>query len=283
MVAIACLNGDWQAPADAKVSVLDRGFMFGDGVYEVIPVYAGKAFTIDRHLTRLENSLSAVRIPNPMDLREWKSLIEEAITRSGEDLASVYLQVTRGPADERSHVYPAHPEPTVLVMVSPAPRLQRDAVDALEMITLDDFRWSRGHIKTTSLIAAGMLKNEAVARGADDAILLRDGHVTEATSSNVFLVLGGKLVTPPKNNVVLHGITRDLVIELAVEGGLEVVERPVSASELEAAEEIFITSSIHEAWPIGRLDGTTIGNGEGGVLWQQVDRLFQSYKAAVSA
>ncbi|MDZ7683741.1 MAG: aminotransferase class IV [Gammaproteobacteria bacterium] len=263
--------------------MLDRGFMFGDGVYEVIPVYAGKAFTLDRHLARLDNSLGAVRIPNPMGIREWKSLIGEAITRSSEDLASAYVQVTRGLASHRSHIYPENPEPTVLVMVSPAPQLKRDRVDSLEMITLDDFRWSRGHIKTTSLIAAGMLKNEAVARGADDAILVRDGHVTEATASNVFLAVGGKLVTPPKNNVVLHGITRDLVIELAVEGGLEVVERPVSASELDEADEIFITSSTHEAWPVGRLNGNTIGNGEGGVLWQEVDRLFQSYKAAVSA
>lgn len=280
MPAISFLNGTWQAPEDAKISVLDRGFMFGDGVYEVIPVYNKHPFGLARHLKRLDNSLAEVDIPSPRTDAEWAELIDEAIERSEETIASVYIQVTRGIAPKRDHRFPETPVPTVLVIVSPAPLLERKAITPLNIITMDDFRWARGHIKTISLIAAGMLRNEAIARGADDAILVKDGRVTEATASNIFIAKDGVLITPPKSNHLLHGITRDVVVEVARDSGITVEEREVALAELETADEIMISSSIHEIWPVGTLDGRTIGNGEGGVMWQQLDKLFQAAKLA---
>ena len=184
-MAISYLNGSWQPIEEARVSVLDRGFMFGDGIYEVIPVYAGKVFTLHRHLLRLANSLAEIQLKNPLSMAAWTTLTEEAVTRSGETTAYVYIQVTRGLASKRDHAYP-NVEPTVLVMVYHSPILERQEVRPYKMITLEDFRWSRGHIKSVSLMAAGMLKNAALSQGADDAILIRDGLVMEATASNIF-------------------------------------------------------------------------------------------------
>jgi D-alanine transaminase len=280
MTAISYLNGSWQAPEEAKVSVLDRGFMFGDGVYEVIPVYNARPFAVDRHLARLGNSLREVGLPSPMTDAEWQALMVEGVERSGETTASIYLQVTRGVAPAREHRYPAKPRPTVLLMVSPSQLLERTKVEPLEMITLEDFRWARGHIKTTSLIASGLLRNEAIARGADDAILIKDGRVTEATASNVFIAKDGVVITPPKSNHLLHGITRDVILELARRNRVEVQEREITPAELEAADEIMITSSTHEIWPVGRLDGRAVGNGAAGVVWRQLDGLFQEFKLA---
>ncbi len=281
MPAVACLNGVWQAPNDARVSVLDRGFMFGDGVYEVIPAYQGKPFTLERHLKRLGASLDEIRIRNPMDDAAWTKLIHDAVERCAESPAYVYVQVTRGVAEIRSHEYPANAEPTVLVMAWHAPILSRESIRPYRATVMDDFRWSRGHIKSVSLIAAGMLKNEAIANGYDDAILVRDGLVTESTAANVFIALDGKLVTPPKSNLLLHGITRDLIVELCQDNGVELEEREITVAELEAADEVMISSSGHEIWPVGELDGKPVGNGAAGALWQQVDDLFQAYKAEV--
>ena len=169
-------------------------------------------------------------------------------------------------------------DPTVLVMVYEAPILERKQVAPLTLITLDDFRWSRGHLKTVSLIAAGMLKNEALSRGANDAVLVRDGWITEATAANVFMARDSVLATPPKSNQLLHGITRDLVIELARKHGLPIEERAISLTELTEADEIMITSSGFETWPVGTLNGNRVGNGEGGPLWRQIDELFQQFK-----
>lgn len=279
MTAISYLNGTWQPPEDARVSVLDRGFMFGDGVYEVIPVYQGRPFGLARHLARLNTSLAEITLPSPMSDADWEALMLKGVTRSGETTASIYLQITRGVAPTRDHRYPENVTPTVLLIVSPSILLERRQVDPLTMVTLDDFRWARGHIKTISLIAAGMLRNEAIAQGADDAILIRDGLVTEASSSNIFICKDGVLITPPKSNLVLHGITRNVVLELARETGMEVAERDVTAEELFAADEVMISSSTHEIWPVGTIDGRTIGNGAGGVIWRQLDSLFQAFKA----
>ena len=280
MTAIAWLNGTWQPPADARVSVLDRGFMFGDGVYEVIPVYGARPFALVRHLTRLSNSLGELKLANPMNDDAWSGIISEAIERSGEPVASAYLQVTRGVAARRDLVFPVDVKPTVLVMVYAVSSLSRTNLVPLRMITLDDYRWQRGHLKTISLVASGMLRNEALMRGADDAILLKDGLVTEATASNVFVAKAGVLVTPPKSNRMLHGITRDIVIELAKQQGLPIEEREITAAELADADEVMITSSGHEVYPVGMVDGRVVGNGQGGLMWQQLDRLFQACKAS---
>jgi D-alanine transaminase len=280
-MSIAYLNGEWGAITDAKVSVLDRGFLFGDGIYEVIPVYAGKLFTLARHLTRLANSLTEVDMDNPMSDEQWTSLLKEAVERSGENNAALYVQVTRGADSLRNHIYPDTLVPTVFVMVNAAPILERASVTPYSLITLDDFRWSMGQIKTVSLIAASMLKNKAIAAGANDAVLIRDGKVTECTASNIFAVVEGVLVTPPKSSHLLHGITRDLIVELALEHKLSFEEREISVEELNGASEVFITSSTHEAWPVSHLNNSPIGNGDPGVIWHHIDKLFQDFKKQV--
>ncbi len=279
MPAISYLNGTWQPPDEARIPVLDRGFLFGDGIYEVIPVYDGKAFALSRHLHRLNNGLREVGIANPMTSIEWEALMNEAIVRSAELTAVIYLQVTRGVIAKRDHQYPKNSVSTVLVMVYEAPLFERREIVPLKMITLDDFRWERGHIKATSLIAAGMLKNNALAQGVDDAILVKNGQITEATSANVFIADNGVLITPPKSNRLLHGITRDLVLELARGHGIRADERDITQDQLANADEIFIASSGYETWPVGKLNGRVIGNGGGGLLWQRIDRLFQDFKS----
>ncbi|MBQ74937.1 MAG: D-amino acid aminotransferase [Gammaproteobacteria bacterium] len=277
-MAIAYLNGKWQAPEEAKISVLDRGFMFGDGVYEVMPVYWQQVFTLDEHLARLRRSLAEIRITPPFSDDEWKDLFAEAIERSGEETAFVYLQVTRGVAATRDHQYPVGVKPTVLVTVTAAPMLERKSVIPYRMVTKVDFRWGKGDIKVISLIANGLLKNEALDEGFDDAILIRDGLVTESTLSNLFIVKDGIIITPPKSKYLLHGITRKHIIELARSANLPLEERNISEEELADADEIWISSTGHEAWPVGELNGNIIGNGEGGVVWQSIDALFQESK-----
>ncbi len=277
-MAIAYLNGEWQAPEDARISVFDRGFMFGDGVYEVMPVYWSRVFTLNEHLARLSRSLGEIRLESPCTDEQWCALFDEAIQRSGEHTALLYLQVTRGVAPERSHEYPENAEPTVLITVTPAPALERREVTPYRMITREDYRWGRGDIKVVSLVAAGLLKNEALDAGYDDAILVRDGLVTESTASNVFIVQDGTIITPPRSRFLLHGITRDHVLELARTNRLPVEERDIPVSELQTADEVWITSTGHEIWPVGEVDDKVIGNGEAGVVWQTMDALFQASK-----
>ncbi|MBO6556841.1 MAG: D-amino acid aminotransferase [Pseudomonadales bacterium] len=277
-MAIAYLNGEWMQPEDARVSVFDRGFMFGDGIYEVMAVYDGEVFTLDQHLVRLQRSLDAIRLVSPHASEEWRSLILEAVDRGQENPAYLYLQVTRGVAAPRNHVYPEVVQPTVLMTVMYAPVLERQNVAPLKVVTKEDFRWGRGDIKVVSLIANGLLKNEAIAEGFDDAILVRDGWVTESTAANVFIVKEGVIVTPPKSNHLLHGITRDHVVDLANEAGLSMEERSISESELLEADEVWVTSTGQEVWPVGQVNGQVIGNGSAGVVWQAVDDLFQVSK-----
>ncbi|MBD3646576.1 MAG: aminotransferase class IV, partial [Pseudomonadales bacterium] len=220
----------------------------------------------------------AVRLAPPLSDEAGHRLISTGIDKCAATFATVYLQVTRGVAPQRQHEYYESP-PTVFLMVSEAPKLARQEITPLSVITLEDFRWARGDIKSISLVASGLLRNEAIAQGANDAILIRDGFVTEATASNVFVVKDGTIATPPRSEFLLHGITRDHVIQAAREGGLTVEERPISRQELDAADEIFVTSTGQEAWPVGRLNGSVVGNGEGGVIWKQVDDLFQAMKA----
>jgi len=278
-MAISYLNGQWQAKEEATVSVLDRGFLFGDGVYEVIPVYAKKPFTLEKHLQRLGDSLNEIHLSNPLSMEAWTHLVIEGIERSGEHNAAVYIQITRGADTKRNFVYPETVNHTIFLMIDPAPILERVEIKPYNFVTMEDFRWQKGHIKSVSLIAAGIIKNEAIAQGADDAVLIREGKVTECSASNVFIVVDGVIVTPPKSKHLLHGITRDQVIAVATEAGLNVEEREISSAELTLASEIFITSSTHESWPVGSLNGQSVGNGEGGVIWQEVDRLFQELKA----
>lgn len=276
-MAIAYLNGEWSAPEEARVSVFDRGFMFGDGVYEVMPVYNGEVFTLDEHLQRLNRSLGEVRIKPPRTDDEWRSLFAEAIRKSGLQTALLYLQVTRGVAPSRSHVYP-EAEPTVLVTVTPAPQFERGDMKPYRMVTRADYRWGRGDIKVVSLIASGLLKNEALAEGYDDALLIRDGKLTEATAANVFVVKDGVVLTPPKSQYLLHGITRDHVINLARANNIAVEEREITEAELLDADEVWVTSTGNEIWPVGQINDKPVGNGAAGVVFESMDAHFQASK-----
>ena len=286
-MAIAYLNGAWLAPEQARISVHDRGFMFGDGIYEVIAVYNGAVFALDEHLARLRCSLAAIRLDSPLgdpvEDNAWRELIQEAVARGNEQTAFLYLQVTRGLSMPRSHQYADDLTPTLLITVTHAPILERQTVTPYKMITKQDFRWGRGDIKTVSLIANVMLKNEAIAEGYDDAILIRDGLVTEATSANVFVVHDGVIATPPADNYLLHGITRAHILKLAEGAGMPVAERKVTRQELATADEVWIASTGHEVWPVAEVDGQVLGGGEmPGDVWRVVDDLFQASKVGAT-
>ena len=280
-MAIAWLNGDWLAPEAARVSVFDRGFMFGDGVYEVMAVYGGRVFMLDAHLARLGRSLAAARMAAPMGDEALRDLLRAAVRKSGERLALLYLQVTRGASLPRRHAFPSAAEPTLLVTVMPAPGLAREHIRPYRLASREDCRWARGDIKATSLIANVLMKNEALAEGCDEALLLRDGMVTEAAAANLFIVADGGIATPPASQELLHGITRGHLLALARGAGLAVQERPVSLEEALAASEVWLTSTSLEVWPVSHIDGKPIGEGAPGEVFQQVDALFQESKRAL--
>jgi D-alanine transaminase len=278
------LNGEYMPLAQAKVPVMDRGFLFGDGVYEVIPVYGGRAFRLPEHLDRLDNSLAAIRMENPLPRNEWGSIFEHLASGAERPDQLVYLQVTRGADPTRNHLFPASPRPTVFVMAWDAkPRHPDIAAKGIAAITLDDFRWLRCDIKAIALLSNVLLRQAADDAGVEESILIRDGYAIEGSISNLFSVLGGELVTPPKGNLLLPGITRDLVVELAREAGIPCIEREITRDQLAGAEEVWITSSSREVAPVTRLDGEPVGAGRPGPLWRRMDGLFQDYKARLRA
>jgi len=209
------LNGEFMPLEKARIPVLDRGFIFGDGVYEVIPAYSRHPFQLPEHLRRLQNSLDAIRLANPMTDAEWTRLIHDLIARNAGEDQSVYLQVTRGVA-KRDHVFPNDARPTVFVMSGPLATPAKDLVDnGVPCITATDYRWLKCNVKSVSLLANCLLRQSAADAGAVEVVLFRDGYLTEASASNVFVVRNGKLLAPPKNHLVLPGITYDVVLELA--------------------------------------------------------------------
>ncbi|MAT65776.1 MAG: D-amino acid aminotransferase, partial [Gammaproteobacteria bacterium] len=205
------LNGEFLPHDQARVSVMDRGFLFGDGVYEVIPAYGGHLFRLQPHLQRLDNSLQAVRIPNPYTEPQWQGILEELVGENAGTDQSVYLQVTRGVMERRDHAFPLDLKPTVFAMSNPIPEPDPALAEhGINAITLDDIRWQSCHIKAITLLPNVLLRQQAVEAGAAEAILLRDGEATEGAASNLFIVHDGMLVTPPKGPLLLPGITRDL-------------------------------------------------------------------------
>lgn len=271
--SLVYLNGDYLPQNNAKVSVLDRGFLFGDGVYEVIPVYGGRPFRLDEHLRRLDNSLRGIRMTNPLSDNQWADIFDRLIAGSHDQY--LYLQVTRGVAPKRDHAIPSDVNPTVFVMCSPIAPIPTSGVRA---VTMDDIRWQWCHIKAITLLANVLLRQEAVDRGAAEAILTRDGWVTEGAASNVFAVVDGVLMTPPKGNDLLPGITRDLVLELALENNVPAVEQRIRLDDLKRASEIWLTSSTREILPVIELDGVPVGDGEPGPLWSRMQAIYQAYK-----
>lgn len=276
------LNGEFVPSEEAKVPVMDRGFLFGDGVYEVIPVYDGRPRRLAAHLDRLGRSLAAIRLVNPHPDAEWYRILAVLLGSGGD--RSVYVQVTRGPATERDHCFPADVHPTVLAMVRPMKARRPDLADTgVAAITRADQRWHRCDIKATSLLAAVLARQEAADVGAEEAILLRDGRAVEGSSSDLFLVKGGEISTPPLGPNLLAGITRGLVVELAAEAGIRCHERDIAAAELDGADELWLSSSVREVVPVTRLDGVPVGSGLPGPLWRRMDGLYQDYKDRLRA
>lgn len=281
--AIVYLNGEFVPLSKAKVPVLDRGFIFGDGVYEVIPAYGYQLFRIDEHLQRLQNSLTAVRIHNPYSPEEWKRILNTLLEKNPAEDVSIYLQITRGVA-KRDHAFPANITPTVFAMANPLVTTDEQAFNqGIAAITLDDTRWQYCNVKAITLLANILLRQAAIDEGAAEAILIRDGEVSEGAASNVFIVHNGIIMTPPKGARLLPGITRDLIVELAHIQQLPVQEVNFSKTELLTAEEIWISSSTKEIMPVVKLNDRPVGNGQPGPIARKLFGIFQEYKQMLKA
>lgn len=279
------LNGEFSRLCDAKVSVLDRGFIFGDGVYEVVPVYGGRFFRFDEHMARLDRSLAKLRIPNPHEPSHWLELMRRlSASHAGQTGAAdqlVYLQVTRGVAP-RDHVMPAGLVPTVFMMTStlqPVPaEVRRQGVAC---VTARDFRWERGDIKSISLLGNVLARQISADHGATETIMLRDGFLTEASASNVWVVHEGAVLGPPKSEHVLEGIRYNLIAELCEELGIGFNLRPISEAEVVAADELLLSSATKEVLAVTRLDGEPVGHGAGkGKPGPIYGRLYEAYQRA---
>lgn len=247
-------------------------------MYEVIPAYSGKLFRRDEHLRRLQDSLDAIRLKNPYSISQWASLLRKLIKENQAQDLSLYLQVTRGVA-ARDHAFPAEVKPTVFAMankiIPPDQSLYEKGVSA---ITLDDNRWSRCNIKAISLLPNVLLRQQAVDQGVAEAILVREGCVTEGAASNVFAVIAGEIMTPPKSQHLLPGITRDLVIELARKHGMPAVEQDLPLEQFELADEIWLTSSTKEILPVTQLNGKPVAAGEPGEMWLRMSKIYAHFK-----
>jgi D-alanine transaminase len=277
------LNGDFLPADQAKVSVFDRGFLLGDGVYEVVPVYDGHSFQLLGHLERLQASLDGVRMKNPLSIAEWQVMVEQLVERNGSGNQSLYLQVTRGVAP-REHVFPQGVTPTIFAMSNPlAPIKQEYKHNGIAAITLTDIRWQNCHIKAISLLPNSLLKQQAQEAGAQEALLIRDGYLTEGAASNAYVVIDGTIYTSPKDKKVLPGITREVVIVLAEKAGIPLIEQAVTLEQLKQANEVWMSSSTKEVLPITLLDGERVGKGIPGPVWQKIDALYQNYKEDIAA
>lgn len=276
---IVYLNGQYLPLAEAKISVLDRGFLFGDGVYEVIPAYNGHLFRPEEHLQRLNNSLEGIRLPLPRSNAEWLEILNPLLNPDEPD-QSVYLQITRGAAPKRDHAFPENVVPTVFAMCTPIKYFAgRDT--GVKAITVEDNRWQLCQIKAITLLANVLLRQQAVDRGCDEALLIKNGCVTEGAASNVFAVFGGVLTTPPKDNSILPGITRDVIVEIAEREKIPVAEQPIPLEALNTASEIWFTSSTREILPVIEVDGSIVGGGSPGPLFQRMNTLFQQFKRSL--
>jgi D-alanine transaminase len=274
---VVYLNGNFLPLAEAKVSVLDRGFIYGDGVYEVVPVYARKPFRMPQHLTRLQNSLDGIRLANPHAQR-WDALIAELIARQPFDDQAVYLQVTRGVA-KRDHAFPHGVAPTVFMMSNPLVLPTREQVErGVAVITAQDSRWLRCDLKTTSLVGNVLMRQLAVDHDAVETVMFRDGHLTEASASNVLIVRDGTIIAPPKDNLILPGITYDATLEIAHDAGVSLDVRAVTHAETLGADEMWLSSSTKEVLAVTRVDDKPFAGGEPGPVFRRVWAAFRERK-----
>jgi D-alanine transaminase len=281
------LNGEYLPLESAKISPLDRGFIFGDGVYEVIPYYDGRGLRAREHLVRLQHSMDELYIQNPYSVAQWETVLAELIARNGGGNLAVYIQVTRGVA-KRDFAPPVGVAPTVFLMANPLhtpkPEIYANGISA---VSLDDNRWLKCHVKSTALLGAVLLKHESNLLGGDEAIMFRDGYLTESSASNIAIVKNGVILCPPMDNLILGGITYILMIELARKASMPIEIRRVSRKEVRTADEIWIMSSTKEVVPIVTLDGKPVGPsidaGKPGPVFKRMLQLFHDYKRSLPA
>ena len=279
---IVYLNGEFLPLGEARIPVLDRGFIYGDGVYEVIPVYHRAPFRMPHHLKRLQYSLDGIRLANPMDDASWDALVRDLVARQPFDDQAVYLQVTRGVA-KRDHAFPKGVPPTVFMMSNPLPLPSREQIDrGVAVVTAEDNRWHRCDLKTTSLIGNVLMRQRAADLGAVETVMYRDGWLTVASASNVLVVRAGTIVAPPKDQQILPGITYDAALEFAREAGMPMDIRPVRREEALAADEMWLSSSTKEVLAITTLDGKPFASGVPGPVFRRMYAVFQQHKPAAS-
>jgi D-alanine transaminase len=275
MPNIAFVNGKWSPLSAAKVSVEDRGFQFGDGIYELIRTYQGEIFHIEEHLSRLEASAKEIEITLPYTAAQLEKIIRLGCRKSGYPDAKIYIQVTRGAAP-RVHSFPKKVKPTVVMTFrafEPLPLKLRG--EGVAIISSPDIRWARCNVKSLNLLPNVMGREQALRAGAFEAIFIRDGKVTEGAGSNLFAVIGRKIITPPAGPFILSGITREVVLQIGKEKGLEMVEKELKLSQLYSADELFLTGTTVEVLPVVRLDGKPIGTGRPGEKTLFLYRSFQ--------
>jgi len=272
------LNGRFLPLEDARISVLDRGFIYGDGVYELVPVYHRQPFRMPQHLARLQHSLDGIRLANPHTPAQWAALIGELVAQQPFDDQGVYLQVTRGVA-RRDHAFPNDVPQTVFMMSNPLATPSAEQVaSGVAVVTAEDNRWRRCDLKTTSLVGNVLMRQLAADAGAVETVMFRDGFLTEASASNVLVVIAGSIVAPPKDNLILPGITYDAALEFARDAGLPLAVRPVPRDEALAADEMWLSSSTKEVLAVTTVDGQPFGGGTPGPVFRRIHALFQQKK-----
>lgn len=281
------LNGEFTELPNAKISVMDRGFIFGDGIYEVVPVYGGTLFRFAQHMARLERNLAEVRIKNPMTSAQWAQVALKLVTSYAQANASkvedtkqlIYIQITRGVA-MREHAMPSNITPTVFVMANKmtlASAAQRSS--GVACVTADDFRWQKAHIKSVSLLGAVLARQISFDVGAAETIMFRDGYLSEAAASNVWVIKNGTVMGPPKDHLVLEGIRYGLIEEMCRTNGIGFQLRRISRREVLSADELLLSSATKEVLPVTTLDGQLVGTGQPGPIYK---KLYAAYQQAIA-
>ncbi len=275
---IVYLNGKFVPLSGAQVSVLDRGFIYGDGVYELIPVYGREPFRMTPHLKRLQRSLDGIGLANPHSEAQWEALVRDLVARTPYPDQGVYFQVTRGVA-KRDHAFPKDTPPTVFMMSNPLTTPSREQVEGgVAVVTAQDNRWHRCDLKTISLLGNVLMRQLAADAGAIETVMFRDGFLTEASASNVLIVKDGTIIVPPKDNLILPGITFDATIEFAQAAGIPLVMRPVPKPEAMGADEMWLSSSTKEVLAITTIDGKPFAGGKPGPVFRRMWQEFQTRK-----
>ncbi|HYC35851.1 MAG TPA: D-amino acid aminotransferase [Usitatibacter sp.] len=279
---IAYFNGQLVPVDQISISPLDRGFLFGDGVYEVIPVYEGVPLRAREHFERLQRSMDEIQLANPHTVDEWIGIVEKLLARHPGN-QSVYIHVTRGVPAKRDHALPKGLPPTVMLMCFPLASPSKEAIEnGVACVTARDFRWEKCHVKSISLLGNVLARQLSAEVGATETIMFRNGFLTEASASNVFVVKNGVVAAPPQDNLILLGITYDLLTRLAAEGAVKLEIRPVPEAEVRSADEVWLTSSTKEVLAVTTLDGKPVGSGKPGPVFKRMHALFQEHKAKLA-